>query len=151
MIFLNIISKTFFLGAAIFCRTILKIFWRKVEALPYNINKGVILLAPHTSNWDGFWGIFYALAFLNYNRKRRAIKKGATVVVFTDDQLSQRMSVFNFNCAYCNGPFEHIDHVIPLSKGGLHCLSNLRPSCQSCNLSKHNKSLKNFLNSKESK
>ncbi|WP_461165382.1 HNH endonuclease [Arthrobacter sp. R4-81] len=28
------------------------------------------------------------------------------------------------------------DHVKPISKGGSHCLANLRPICQSCNSSK---------------
>ena len=71
MIILKFFSKVFFFGAAIFCRIVLKLFWKGVDPLPYNINKGVILLAPHTSSWDGFWGIFYTLAFFNYNRKVR--------------------------------------------------------------------------------
>jgi hypothetical protein len=80
-----------------------------------------------------------------YNRKRRAFKRGATIQNFTHEQLMQRMSIFGFKCSYCNGPFEHLDHVIPLSKGGKHCLSNLRPSCQFCNCSKHNKNLFDWL------
>ena len=81
-----------------------------------------------------------------YNRKRRAIKNGATIQNFTHEQLMQRVSIFGFKCSYCNGPFEHIDHVIPLSKGGKHCLANLRPSCQFCNCSKHNKNLNDWIN-----
>lgn len=82
---------------------------------------------------------------LNYNRKRRAMKRKATIQKFDVESLNQRMSVFGYKCAYCRGPFEHIDHVKPLSKGGPHCLSNLRPSCAYCNLSKHNKTLKEWL------
>lgn len=84
-----------------------------------------------------------------YNQMRRALKYNATIQVFTDLELEQRMSVFGFCCAYCNGPFEHIDHVIPLSKGGKHCLANLRPACAKCNLSKHNKNLYEWLNLKK--
>ncbi|MBT2266408.1 HNH endonuclease [Rhodococcus erythropolis] len=36
----------------------------------------------------------------------------------------------------CGGPYQHLDHVKPLSAGGPHMLSNLRPSCADCNLSK---------------
>jgi 5-methylcytosine-specific restriction endonuclease McrA len=44
----------------------------------------------------------------------------------------------------CNGdfvPFEemHLDHVIPLSKSGLHCLYNVQTGCSQCNRSKHAK------------
>lgn len=33
----------------------------------------------------------------------------------------------------------HMDHVIPISKGGLHCAENLRPACGPCNMHKHAK------------
>lgn len=88
----------------------------------------------------------------NYNRMRRAHARGATIQDFSDEQLMQRMSVYGFKCAYCDeGNFEHIDHVIPLSKGGKHCLANLRPACAPCNLSKHNKSLKDWLEYRKQK
>ena len=51
----------------------------------------------------------------------------------------------NFTCIYCGrSPAEdaiklHIDHVIPLSKGGKSNASNLVTSCQDCNLEKGNK------------
>ncbi|MBC8222433.1 MAG: HNH endonuclease [SAR86 cluster bacterium] len=80
-----------------------------------------------------------------YNRKRRAKKALVTIQSFTAEQLDKRMSVFGYKCVYCDGPFEHVDHVIPLSKGGPHCLSNLRPACQFCNLSKHAKKLSEWL------
>ena len=50
---------------------------------------------------------------------------------------------YNYCCAYCglppdkNNPLQ-IDHMIPLSKGGLHVMSNLLPACRSCNLKKFN-------------
>jgi 5-methylcytosine-specific restriction endonuclease McrA len=41
------------------------------------------------------------------------------------------------NCCWmCSGEYQEVDHVIPLARGGLHCLSNLRPACRSCNASK---------------
>ena len=33
----------------------------------------------------------------------------------------------------------HLDHIIPLSKGGKHILSNVAWACSKCNLSKYNK------------
>jgi len=32
-----------------------------------------------------------------------------------------------------------IDHVKPLNKGGMDCLSNLRPACPGCNRSKRDR------------
>ena len=52
----------------------------------------------------------------------------------------------NHTCYYCKCALDyttpkqvHLDHVIPLSKGGLHTLSNVVWSCASCNSSKSNK------------
>lgn len=36
----------------------------------------------------------------------------------------------------CSGTNLHLDHVIPLSRGGTHTLENLRVACAKCNLSK---------------
>jgi 5-methylcytosine-specific restriction endonuclease McrA len=35
----------------------------------------------------------------------------------------------------------HLDHVIPVARGGLHCAANLRPACASCNQRKYVKPL----------
>ena len=81
-------------------------------------------------------------AYKAASKKRKAILRAAAAALpFTADQLDARMSVFGHRCAYCGGPFEHVDHVIPVSRGGLHCLSNLRPACAPCNLSKGAKRL----------
>lgn len=39
-------------------------------------------------------------------------------------------------CEYCDGPGGTLDHVIPLSRGGLHIPTNLASACLGCNLSK---------------
>lgn len=35
----------------------------------------------------------------------------------------------------------HLDHIIPLSRGGQHAVGNLQMLCASCNLSKNNKTM----------
>lgn len=42
-----------------------------------------------------------------------------------------------FNCVYCSGPYEHIDHVFPIAMGGTDKKTNLVPSCALCNQRKH--------------
>ena len=42
-------------------------------------------------------------------------------------------------CYYCNCELDekkHLDHYIPLSKGGTHSIDNVVWSCASCNLKK---------------
>lgn len=70
--------------------------------------------------------------------ERRIRVKLASIAKFTPGQLRERLSVFGGTCAYCgaNSP-THIDHVKPLSRGGAHCLSNLRPACPTCNMRKY--------------
>jgi 5-methylcytosine-specific restriction endonuclease McrA len=43
---------------------------------------------------------------------------------------------YTLDCAYCGQPAAQVDHVHPLSKGGLHCVENLAPACASCNRAK---------------
>ena len=50
--------------------------------------------------------------------------------------ISNQMTELGNHCVYCGGPYEHIDHFYPLSKGGQHSLANLVPSCKKCNQSK---------------
>ena len=42
-------------------------------------------------------------------------------------------------CAYCSGPAETIDHVVPRSRGGRHDWDNVVAACARCNHSKGDK------------
>lgn len=112
---------------------------RKTNQLYYQKNIDKII------EYNRKWAKEHVLAVRNKGHRYRARKRNNTIQYFSRQQLEQRMSVFGFMCAYCGGDFNHIDHVIPISKGGRHCLSNLRPACQSCNQRKHNRSLAEFL------
>lgn len=48
-------------------------------------------------------------------------------------------------CAYCGDPSEHIDHVVPVSKGGRDVKTNYLPSCSADNLSKRDKYVYDWL------
>ena len=52
------------------------------------------------------------------------------------------------NCTYCGKlitrPDVHVDHIVPLSKGGEHAPNNLAVSCPKCNFSKNNRLLKEW-------
>lgn len=49
-------------------------------------------------------------------------------------------------CVYCGKPANAIDHIIPRAKGGEDVEWNLVPCCKSCNSSKKDKDLADFLN-----
>jgi 5-methylcytosine-specific restriction endonuclease McrA len=57
----------------------------------------------------------------------------------TQEEWEHVVSLFDSRCAYCGEKLQkpHIDHVIPLSRGGLHTMSNVVPACVSCNSRKH--------------
>lgn len=78
-------------------------------------------------------------------QRRRARIVGSMVVKVTPSMLKDRLWVFDNRCAYCDGPFQHWDHVKPLILGGPHILANLRPACGKCNDSKGHKSAKEWL------
>lgn len=69
--------------------------------------------------------------------QRRAWKYGAAGTA-SDVQIEARVAVFGGMCAYCaRKPYEHLDHVVALSRGGTNWPANLRPACAECNLAKN--------------
>ena len=38
----------------------------------------------------------------------------------------------------------HLDHKIPLSRGGAHSMVNVQTACAACNLSKHSKTMQEY-------
>lgn len=72
----------------------------------------------------------------NSNHKRRTIKQQGDITNQQFLELQQSAKT----CYWCGvslkGKEVHIDHYVPLSKGGEHTLSNLVISCSHCNLTK---------------
>lgn len=76
--------------------------------------------------------------------KRKARMRGALVGDKKVCKIIRRWKKEpQFICYYCNEQYLnsrlHIDHVIPISKGGKHSSDNICKSCDSCNLKKRNK------------
>jgi len=82
------------------------------------------------------------------NRRRGAFRRAGrrnALVPLTRQQLQQRFSLFGNRCAYCgNSDRVSIDHVMPLSKGGLDEHSNIVPACKTCNSSKNSKDVESW-------
>lgn len=58
----------------------------------------------------------------------------------TAQEFRDLIKMYDGRCAYCGGPYETMDHVTPISRGGLHIVDNLVPACRKCNFTKRNKS-----------
>lgn len=48
-------------------------------------------------------------------------------------QILGRFAMFGWKCWICGSPAEAVDHIFPLSKGGLNVAANIRPCCRPCN------------------
>lgn len=72
-------------------------------------------------------------------QRRRAHLKAVQSIPFTAEQLQDRLAYYGFRCWMCGGPYEHLDHVKPVSKGGPHMLANFRPACHGCNIRKRDR------------
>lgn len=83
------------------------------------------------------------------HRRRARIRACETDV--TEQALRDLFTVYEHTCAYCFERATTIDHVEPLSRGGLHKLSNLVPACMDCNRRKHTRSVEEFISQKQSK
>jgi hypothetical protein len=70
--------------------------------------------------------------------RRRALLRENGVFLVTQKDVARML---NKPCAYCGGKSVHIDHVIPLAKGGVHGVGNLVGACGRCNLKKSSKFL----------
>jgi 5-methylcytosine-specific restriction endonuclease McrA len=66
-------------------------------------------------------------------QRRRASCKVSVSKAPTARQLA---AILGSPCFYCGGRAQHIDHFVPLSRGGSHDLDNLVAACAACNLSK---------------
>ncbi len=79
--------------------------------------------------------------------KRRALKRGNAVgnSRLISSWIRSWQSVKQVRCYWCDDAFAprhcHVDHITPLSKGGVHDIGNLCVSCGDCNRRKHDKPL----------
>lgn len=62
---------------------------------------------------------------------------------FTEQDIQLKLRSQKSKCYYCQKPLReyHIDHVVPLSRGGSNWPDNLVVACPTCNMSKHDKLL----------
>ncbi len=79
----------------------------------------------------------------NYNNRRARIQQAGGS--FTSREWKKLCKHYNYMCLCCGRREPEIkltvDHVVPLSKGGANSIDNIQPLCQSCNSSKHRRTI----------
>jgi 5-methylcytosine-specific restriction endonuclease McrA len=81
----------------------------------------------------------------NFHR-RCAIERTPAKELITSVQWNEIKQKHNHSCIYCGVSESAIvkltrDHIVPVTKGGLHTKENMVPACQPCNAKKGNKLL----------
>jgi hypothetical protein len=67
--------------------------------------------------------------------RRRHAKLVSVIHNLTVKEWQHIKEIYDHRCAYCGEKKKKLtqDHVVPISKGGSHTISNVVPACQSCN------------------
>lgn len=76
-----------------------------------------------------------------YGDRRRA-KKNETSGEYSSDDIHEIKKLQKYKCAYCPKSIRkkyHVDHIIPLAKGGSNYRKNIQVTCPKCNLKKNSK------------
>lgn len=88
------------------------------------------------------------------HRKSKALRRGGAVCTHVSclalgaAELAWQLG--RHVCYLCGTPVWqgvnlHMDHVVPVARGGVHCADNLRPACATCNASKKAQTLEEYL------
>lgn len=84
----------------------------------------------------------------NFNNRRARIQQASGS--FTSRDWKKLCKQYDHTCLCCGRREPEIkltvDHVIPLSAGGTSSIDNIQPLCQSCNSSKHTKTIDYHIN-----
>lgn len=100
----------------------------------------------YRAEYDRDWKLSNPEKKREYGRRRRALKKSK--VGFMPENYEQLLWESQKGiCYYCQEALVefHLEHKVPLSRGGAHDFENVCLSCPSCNVRKHIKTEKEFV------
>lgn len=107
---------------------------RMTTAKKWN-KKNPIKYAQYSKEWRKRNPEKFLMNMKNTNHKRRSLTKSGKISSKEWETIKKQAK---FKCHWCKEKIAKLtmDHVIPLSKGGIHVASNIVPACLSCNSSK---------------
>lgn len=97
-----------------------------------------------------FWkhGNYYTKEYKAYHSQIRRARKRSNGGSFTLEQWQDLKKKYDYMCLCCKEQEPDIkltiDHIIPVSKGGLNTIENIQPLCLSCNSRKQDR-IKSYL------
>lgn len=96
--------------------------------------------AVRNHHWRYLMDPDYRIYHRQKSKRRKAMERGSIGVHVKPRQIRARFAEFDHRCAYCGaGGDLHIEHLVPIARGGTHVLGNILPACQRCNFSKREK------------
>lgn len=96
--------------------------------------------AQRNHQWRQLTDPDYRIYHRQKSKRRKALERGSIGVHVRPRQIRARFAEFDHRCAYCGATGDlHIEHLVPIARGGTHVLGNILPACQRCNFSKRDK------------
>lgn len=86
----------------------------------------------------------------NPTRQRARVHARKRRISAVPDDASLVAELFDNACAYCGGPHESWDHVVPVAAGGDSTPGNIVPCCIACNSSKGSRDVWDWLSRRNS-
>lgn len=116
-----------------------------LESDPHFIFGGVIIsvdgMDKIVNEWANYYSEFTGYPIIIADLMNRVKLKKPIRYISKKDRQSV-LDKFNHNCKFCGSEKDlHIDHIIPISKGGKNNITNLQVLCRTCNLKKGDKIL----------
>jgi 5-methylcytosine-specific restriction endonuclease McrA len=79
------------------------------------------------------------------SKRRKAQMRDSVAIQVKGREIRARFAQFDHRCAYCGADGDlHIEHVVPISKGGPHSIGNIIPACKDCNFSKRDSEVESW-------
>lgn len=97
------------------------------------------------NNWKGGIKVLHLQEWRKIqHQKRRALKKLSKGTISVKEWIALK-EAYNYTCPSCRKKEPEIeltmDHIIPISRDGKHCIANIQPLCRECNGKKHAKTI----------
>lgn len=118
----------------------LEVYYRSTKGQVYDQRKGKVY-------FDRIVNIYNE--WKNGNKYEETIKQERKIM--NDEIRYNVLKRDNYTCQICgitanDGAKLHVDHIVPVSKGGKTVMSNLQTLCDRCNIGKSNKTEEDFKN-----